>query len=124
VARILIGGKPHRAGFHALAHQLFHLGDFFRRRFSLHRLLAHDVVAHGDMSDQSGGVNAETGAEGAEIFAGRGPLPFHAFFENATADRFNAHKAFDHRLAIFRLGGREAQTAVADHHRSDAVKAR
>ncbi len=124
MARILIGGKADGAGFHALAHQLLHLGDFFRCRLALHRVLSHDVVTHGDMPDQRGGIDAEPAAERAEILAGRRPLPLHAFLEHAAADRFHPHKALDHRIAVFRFGGCQTQTAIAEDHRSHAVKAR
>ncbi len=124
MARILIGGKSHRAGFHAQTHQLFHLGNFFRRRLPLHGVFTHDVMAHGDMADQRRRVDPQARAERLQILRRRRPLPRHARFEHAPADRLDADKTFHHRVAIFHPRRGETQAAVADHHGCHAVETR
>src|SRR5262249_6953803 len=124
VTRILIGGESHGAGLHPLANQTLHLCDLLRRRFALDGVLAHDVVTHRDMADEGGNIDAEASSENVEIFFGGSPLPLEAFLQHAATYRLDADEAFDHGLAILGLRRRQAQTTVADHDRSDTVKAR
>src|SRR5262245_43361042 len=124
VTRILIGGESHGAGLHALTNQTLHLCDLLRRRFALDGVLAHDVVTDRDMADEGGNVDAEASSENVEIFFGGSPLPLEAFLQHAATYRLDADEAFDHGLAILGLRRRKAQTTVADHDRSDTVKAR
>src|SRR5262245_42467819 len=76
------------------------------------------------MADEGGNVDAEASSENVEIFFGGSPLPLEAFLQHAATYRLDADEAFDHGLAILGLRRRQAQTTVADHDRSDTVKAR
>ena len=124
MTRILIGGETDGAGFHALAHELLHPDDFFRRRLAFHGVFAHHVMTHSNMADQRRRVDTQPGAENVTILARGSPFPLNAFFEHTPADRFDAHEAFDHRLAILRFRRRQAQSAIAEHRRRHAVEAR
>ena len=121
VPLVAVGGETQGAGIHGVPHQALHLVHFARGGRSLHRLLAHDVLAHGDVAHQAAGVDAESSLQRVEILAVGVPAPGHSLFQGGAGNRLHPHEALDQGVLAAVVHGRKGQAAVPHDHGSDAV---
>ena len=118
---VAVGGEPQGAGIHGLPHQALHPLHLARGGLSLHRLLAHDVLAHGDVPHQASGVDPEPAFQRVEILAVGAPTPSDPLLQGEAGDGFHPHEALHQRVFAAIVHGREGQAAVPHDDGGDAV---
>ena len=121
-----LDGEAAGASVHRLVQQPLHLAAFRGGgRARLRRLHAHDVgqqrrdrhIAHAiDALGNAGQV--------VKPLRKRLPIPRHARLHGGERNLLGARHHQERTVAVRRLHGREAETAVAEHHGGDAVPAR
>ena len=119
-------GEPAGARVHRLAEQRAHLALLLgRRRASLGVLLAHHPGHDRREAHVGEHVHALRRAFDAVEVLGEGdPVPRHAGGHRRRPHGLVALQRQHRALAVLRADRREAEAAVADHHRGDPVPAR
>jgi hypothetical protein len=112
--------KAERTGLHAVAHDVLHRLDFFARGGAFLALVAHDVVAHGRVSDQIADVDAKASFEPVHVLRDGLPLDRNGA-EHLHRNRFDVGKKF--RDALLGPGSyrRERERAIPEDDRGRAV---
>ena len=92
---------------------------------SLARALAHHVDAQRAVRQLRAEIDvARPRFERVEVLAERFPRPVQALVERRAGNVLDAFHQLDQALAVLGLHRREADAAIAHHHRGDAVPAR
>ena len=119
-------GEAERAAAQRLDGQAAHLGDVVRRRrLAAHGAVAHDIDAQRQMRDLRGDVDrARPAFQLVHVFGEALPLPVQAGGQHGIGNLLDAFHQIHQRLAVMLLHRREADAAIAEHHRRDAVPAR
>ena len=120
------GGEAERAGAQRLDGELAHLGDVVRgRRLAADGAVAHDVDAHRQVRGLRGDVDrTRLALERLHELGKRLPLPGEPGGQHRIGNLLDALHQVHQRAAMLLLHRREADAAVAEHHRGDAVPAR
>ncbi len=114
---------PHRARGDAFGHQLGHPCDVVVGGGLVGRAaLAHHEGAHRAVGDLRGDVDrAGHAVDRVEILGHGLPVPRDRLAQRSAGDAFDALHEADQPIVPVGRGGREPDTAVAHHHRRDAV---
>lgn len=125
VAHVLVeqrAGKAERAGIDRLSKQCFYMNQFIKSSRALHRRLAHDVVAERRERREEGEVERGLARRGRvhELREGL-PVPGDALGEHLEGDRLHVDEIAHGDLARLGPAGRDADAAIAHHHRGHAV---
>ena len=120
------GGEAARARLQRLADDIGHEADIvLRRRLVGDAAFAHRIGPDGAMRHLCGDVDgARARLQRVEIFRKALPVPGEALGERGARNVLHALHHADQRMVRVRAGGREADAAIAHHHRGDAVPAR
>ncbi len=119
-------GPSARAGIHRLVEEAANLALLLLGRRTILRVLdAHHVSEQRrDRNIRQDVHRLGTAIDAVEEFGKGRPIPRHASFHRGVRNRLDPRHREHRALARFRLHRREAEAAVADHDRGDAVPAR
>ena len=119
-------GEAESAGLERLDRQAAHLGDVVRRRrFAPHRPVAHDVDAQRQVRRLRRNIDGVRPTLQCIHEFGKGlPLPGQACGEDGIGNLLDAFHQVHQRAAMMFLHRGEADTAIAEHDRGDAMPAR
>ena len=117
------GREAERACAYRLFGQAAHLGDVLRVcRFATDAALAHDIDAQRMMRDLRRDIDrARQPSEGVEVFRKTLPLPAQAFGEGGAGNILDRLHQIDQAGAMLGPHRREADAAIAEQDRRDAV---
>jgi len=120
------GGEAERAALQRLDGEVAHLRNVVRgRRFAPDRAVAHHVNAQRQVRDLRADVDrAWAPIEFVHVLWEGLPLPVQPGGEHRIGDFLDALHQVHQRAMMFLLHRREADTAIAEHYRGDAVPAR
>ena len=127
VRRRLGGSEADRARAQRLGDERAHRGDLVRRRLALHRLLAHHVEADRGVAHERAHVDRGAAAlDRVQVLRERleGPLGADARAQRVERHAFHLLEREEHELTVRGPRRRDAEAAVAHHHRGDAVPRR
>ena len=86
------------------------------------RVLAHHIGAQRSVRNLGADVDRPAKpVEQVEVLGERFPPPGHALAERGARDVLDAFEQFDQEVMLIRPDGGEAETAVAEQDRGDAV---
>jgi hypothetical protein len=118
--------RPQRAGVQRLAHDAAHRGHFLFGGGPLGGAFAHHVQAQRRVADQGRDVDRAAALLDEIEVLGKGleaPVA-QAFLQRRGAHAFHLLQRLDQQLAVVLAHRRDAEAAVAHHHRRHAVPRR
>ena len=117
-------GEPHAPGAQRLRDHLFHAGDFVVRGLALRALRPHHVAAYRGVPHLGDGVDADSAVQRVEVAAERLEGPRQRALQDLAVHPLHTGQRLDHPRLVFGLARRDAEAAVAHHHRRGPVPAR
>ncbi len=123
---VRVGREADRPGTDGFGDDRSHLVDLLGSGGLVVRsALAHHVGPHGAVRNQRGDIeHARQPLELVEVLGEGLPVPGHALRQRSAGDVLDALHQLDQPVTLARIGGREADPAVAHDDGGDAVPAR